>query len=338
MLSVGLTAGDPGSLDPTLSTRPPPSRSTARSASGSTTSTRAPGSSRSSQRRCPRFRPTSTPTRSRFARGSIFNDGTPFDAQAVVTSLERMLNDPGSTRASNYGPIDRDHRRRPYTVVIHVSSRFQPLLSDLATNDGIVMSPAQLQKLGDDFGTDPVCVGPFMFDHRVVGDNVTVIKSPVLLRPGRRPPRQDRLQARCPTRARRGGGAARPATSRCSTTLSPADLSAGNSSLRVIQAAASAGGHRDQHRKPERRRQPAVHRTSARRSRRARSLRQAFEEAIDRDAMNKVVFGGLDRRSCTPISPKSARLRAREMHAVRPGRREDRWSRSPASRTRPCTC
>ena len=27
-------------------------------------------------------------------------------------------------------------------------------------------------------GPTPVCVGPFMFDHRVVGDNVTVIKSP----------------------------------------------------------------------------------------------------------------------------------------------------------------
>ena len=40
------------------------------------------------------------------------------------------------------------------------------------------MSPTQLAKLGDDFGIDPVCVGPFMFDHRVAGDSITVIKSP----------------------------------------------------------------------------------------------------------------------------------------------------------------
>ena len=40
------------------------------------------------------------------------------------------------------------------------------------------MSPTQLAKLGANFGTNPICVGPFMFDHRVVGDSVTVIKSP----------------------------------------------------------------------------------------------------------------------------------------------------------------
>ena len=40
------------------------------------------------------------------------------------------------------------------------------------------MSPAQLEKLGDNFGSNPVCVGPFMFDHQLAGDHITVIKSP----------------------------------------------------------------------------------------------------------------------------------------------------------------
>src|SRR5262249_54965821 len=43
---------------------------------------------------------------------------------------------------------------------------------------GWVISPAQLATLGANFGTDPVCVGPFMFDHRDLGQDVTVIKSP----------------------------------------------------------------------------------------------------------------------------------------------------------------
>jgi peptide/nickel transport system substrate-binding protein len=34
-------------------------------------------------------------------------------------------------------------------------------------------------------------------------------------------------------------------------------------------------------------------------------LRQAFEEAIDRDAMNKVVFAGTTQTGCTPMSPAS---------------------------------
>ena len=41
------------------------------------------------------------------------------------------------------------------------------------------MSPAQLNKLGDKFATDPVCVGPFKYDSRVAGDSITVTKSPI---------------------------------------------------------------------------------------------------------------------------------------------------------------
>src|SRR5262249_33654457 len=41
-----------------------------------------------------------------------------------------------------------------------------------------IMSPTALGRLGTSFGSNPVCVGPFMFDDRVAGDHVTVIKSP----------------------------------------------------------------------------------------------------------------------------------------------------------------
>src|SRR5262249_19874697 len=34
-------------------------------------------------------------------------------------------------------------------------------------------------------------------------------------------------------------------------------------------------------------------------------LRQAFEEAIDRDALTKVVYDGLFQPGCTPVSPAS---------------------------------
>jgi peptide/nickel transport system substrate-binding protein len=35
-------------------------------------------------------------------------------------------------------------------------------------------------------------------------------------------------------------------------------------------------------------------------------LRQAFEEAIDRNTLNRVVFGGLNQPSCTPIAPTNS--------------------------------
>src|SRR5438067_7199846 len=42
----------------------------------------------------------------------------------------------------------------------------------------MIMSPTQLDKLGDKFATNPICVGPLMYDNRVAGDTITVVKSP----------------------------------------------------------------------------------------------------------------------------------------------------------------
>src|SRR5262249_26981067 len=81
-------------------------------------------------------------------QGVLFNDGTPFNAQAVVTPLQREINLPGSTRASDYGPIASITTSGQYTVVIHLDVPYTPLLATLATNDGVIMSPTQLAKLG----------------------------------------------------------------------------------------------------------------------------------------------------------------------------------------------
>jgi len=111
-------------------------------------------------------------------RGIEFNDGTPFNAQAVVTTLRRMKTLPDSPRSSDFLSVDSVTAPGTYKVEIHLKTRFTPLTAKLATVAGVVLSPTQLAKLGDSFATNPVCVGPFMFDHRVAGDNVTVIKSP----------------------------------------------------------------------------------------------------------------------------------------------------------------
>ena len=69
----------------------------------------------------------------------------------------------------------------PYTVVFHLQSRYSPFLQTLLT---YIESPTQLQKLGSlgnatgNFGSDPICVGPFMYDSQIPGVSITVIKSP----------------------------------------------------------------------------------------------------------------------------------------------------------------
>ena len=52
------------------------------------------------------------------------------------------------------------------------------MVADRSAEAFPTLSEAQLARLADNFSTNPVCVGPFMFDHRVAGDNVTLIKSP----------------------------------------------------------------------------------------------------------------------------------------------------------------
>src|SRR5262249_25619015 len=106
-------------------------------------------------------------------QGVLFNDGTPFNAQAVVASYQRYTTTPGSVRASDFASVASVTATGPYTVVYHLKAR-----DSTFTGNMYILSPTQLAKLGDDFGSKPVCVGPFMFDHRVVGDNITVIKSP----------------------------------------------------------------------------------------------------------------------------------------------------------------
>src|SRR5262249_12601260 len=53
-----------------------------------------------------------------------------------------------------------------------------PLITLLAAGAGRIMSPKALNELGDNFATNPVCVGPFMFKERVAGDHITLVKSP----------------------------------------------------------------------------------------------------------------------------------------------------------------
>src|SRR5262249_40439366 len=49
-------------------------------------------------------------------KGIVFDDGTPFDAQAVVATLQRNLTLPGSFRAGDLAPIDTVSAAGPYTV------------------------------------------------------------------------------------------------------------------------------------------------------------------------------------------------------------------------------
>ncbi|GHH71944.1 ABC transporter substrate-binding protein [Streptomyces sulfonofaciens] len=110
-------------------------------------------------------------------RGVRFNDGTPFTAAAVKTTLDRDLTMKASARAGELSAISRVEVRDPTTVRLVLKHPSAPLLAQLADRSGLIMSPTALKRLGADFGTAPVCVGPFKFRDRVSGNEMDFVKS-----------------------------------------------------------------------------------------------------------------------------------------------------------------
>jgi peptide/nickel transport system substrate-binding protein len=110
--------------------------------------------------------------------GLKFADGTVMDAAAVKTSLDRHRTLPGSQRKSELGPVTDVIVVDPATVALHLSQPFSPLASQLTDRAGMIMSPAALTAKGADFGTAPVCIGPFKFVTRVAQDRVELTKDP----------------------------------------------------------------------------------------------------------------------------------------------------------------
>jgi peptide/nickel transport system substrate-binding protein len=111
-------------------------------------------------------------------KGIKFNDGTTLDAQAVKTSLDRHRTLKASSRASELEPVESVKVVDPSTIRLKLSAPYAPLTAQLADRAGMVMSPAQLKKLGDKFSNDPVCVGPFQFVSRSEGNQIVLKKAP----------------------------------------------------------------------------------------------------------------------------------------------------------------
>lgn len=111
--------------------------------------------------------------------GIQFADGTPFDAEAVAVSLRRHFEAPKSARTSEMGPITSINATDDATVRITFGQPFAPIAAILADRSGMIMSPTALQQLGDNFGDQPVCVGPFKVSSEVPQTSVTMVADPL---------------------------------------------------------------------------------------------------------------------------------------------------------------
>jgi peptide/nickel transport system substrate-binding protein len=233
-------------------------------------------------------------------KGIEFNDGTAFNAQAVVATIQRFVNYPGSGLVSDYDNVDSVTPTGQYTVVFHLK---QPDAVFLSGDRNYVLSPTAMAKEGAGLSTSPVCVGPFMFDHRVVGDNITLIKSPYYY--DQKDIFLDKIVYKPFVDTSAAVAALEAGDVQAIDNLSPTELDAvrESSSLRVIKApqlgwagvVINIGNKNGSINLPYQNVGTPLAQSPL--------LRQAFEEAIDRQALNKVVFGALYVPSCTVIPP-----------------------------------
>jgi peptide/nickel transport system substrate-binding protein len=114
-----------------------------------------------------------------FPTGITFQDGTPFNADAVVAHFKR-LKDPATqcSCAGDVAPITSVTAKDANTVVFVLDKPNVAFPDLLAASTGLVESPTAIQKEGPDYGLHPVGTGPFSLTEFKVGDHVTLVKNP----------------------------------------------------------------------------------------------------------------------------------------------------------------
>ncbi|ROR20481.1 glutathione transport system substrate-binding protein [Comamonas sp. BIGb0124] len=96
--------------------------------------------------------------------GVKFHDGTEFNAAAVKTNLDRVMNPENRLlRATQFNRIAKVEAVNPLSLRITLKEPFGPFINSLAHASAAIISPAALQKWGKDIAFHPVGTGPFEF-------------------------------------------------------------------------------------------------------------------------------------------------------------------------------
>jgi peptide/nickel transport system substrate-binding protein len=223
----------------------------------------------------------------------------------VVATLQRNLTLKGSTRKSELGPVTATEAPDPATVVVRYKTPFAPLTASLADRAGMIMSPTALQRLGADFGTAPVCVGPFRFAERVPQTSIRVVRDPDYYAAA--DVHLDSITYRIMTDANVRAANLRSGDIQVADTISPQDVDALARERDVTllqttslgyQAVTFNLGNQDGMGKPPR---PLGTPLAA-----DPRVRQAFALAIDRTTVVNTVFNNWYEAACSPIPPASS--------------------------------
>jgi peptide/nickel transport system substrate-binding protein len=236
--------------------------------------------------------------------GVKFNDGTALTAEAMKFSLDRHREMKGSNRRSELESVTAVEVVDPLTVRLRLKAAFSPLTAQLADRAGMPVSPAAAQKLGDKFGTAPVCVGPWQFVERVPQDRIVVERSPHYVDPGAA--KFDRIVFRIIPDDNVRLANLRSGDIDVMHQVAPTDASSLKKEGRFEVASVTGLGFSsitiNLRNKTGKTNPPGDVGTPLANDPR---VREALELSIDREALNQVAYDGQNTVGCGPISPNS---------------------------------
>ncbi|MBI1299821.1 hypothetical protein GC175_33265 [bacterium] len=107
-----------------------------------------------------------------------FHDGTPFNAEAVVRNLERIMDPETKSEGARFslGPYESSRAVDEFTLEVKTSEPFGPMITALG---GLyIISPAAIDEYGQDLYNHPVGTGPFVFKEWIPKSQITLEKNP----------------------------------------------------------------------------------------------------------------------------------------------------------------
>ncbi len=237
-------------------------------------------------------------------KGVKFNDGTSMDAEAVRYSLDRHLTMKGSARRSELELVSAIEVVDPLTVRLRLKAPFSPIVATLADRAGMPVSPTQAKKLGEKFGTQPVCVGPWAFAERVPQDRIVLVKSKYYFDPSQA--KFDRLIFRIIPDDNVRLANLRSGDIDMMHLVAPTDASSLRKEGQFVVSSVTGLAYQsitiNLHNKNGKDTPPADLGAPLANDPR---VREALDLSIDRDALNQVAWDGQYTAGCTPISPVS---------------------------------
>jgi glutathione transport system substrate-binding protein len=129
--------------------------------------------------------PAATEFTFKLRQGIKFNDGTPFNAEAVKVNIDRLANPTlNLKRHSLFKLVKETKVVDEYTVKVILSQPFGAMINTFAHPAAMMISPKAIATYGKDVAKHPVGTGPFKFAEWDPTDHLKVVKNDQYWRKG----------------------------------------------------------------------------------------------------------------------------------------------------------